>query len=79
VSCRSHSRPVLHHQPSNAAAPLFPETPGHGNRALTITSPVAYVLDVDTADNLWYFSTYPQLETLLMEEAQRLWALEHGR
>jgi len=30
---------------------------------------VAYVLDVDIADNLWYFSTYPQLDTLLMEEA----------
>ena len=31
------------------------------------------------ADNLWYFSTYLQLETLLMEEAQRLWALEHAK
>jgi CubicO group peptidase (beta-lactamase class C family) len=29
-------------------------------------------------DDLWFFSTYLQLETLLMEEAQRLWALEHG-
>ncbi len=28
-------------------------------------------------DNLWFFSTSLQLETLLMEEAQRLWALEH--
>lgn len=30
------------------------------------------------SDSLWHFSTYMQLETLLMEEAQRLWALEHG-
>jgi CubicO group peptidase (beta-lactamase class C family) len=30
------------------------------------------------SDSLWFFSTYLQLETLLMEEAQRLWALEHG-
>ena len=29
-------------------------------------------------DTLWFFSTYLQLETLLMEEAQRLWALEHS-
>jgi CubicO group peptidase (beta-lactamase class C family) len=29
-------------------------------------------------DDLWFFSTYLQLETLLMEEAQRLWVLEHG-
>jgi CubicO group peptidase (beta-lactamase class C family) len=29
-------------------------------------------------DDLWLFSTYLQLETLLMEQAQRLWALEHG-
>jgi CubicO group peptidase (beta-lactamase class C family) len=29
-------------------------------------------------DTLWYFGIYLQLETLLMEEAQRLWALEHG-
>ena len=29
-------------------------------------------------DSLWHFSTYMQLETLLMEEAQRLWTLEHG-
>jgi hypothetical protein len=29
-------------------------------------------------DTLWLFSTYLQLEKLLMEEAQRLWALEHG-
>jgi CubicO group peptidase (beta-lactamase class C family) len=28
-------------------------------------------------DDLWFFSTYLQIETLLMEEAQRLWALEH--
>jgi CubicO group peptidase (beta-lactamase class C family) len=28
-------------------------------------------------DDLWFFSTYLQLETLLMEEAQRLWALAH--
>jgi CubicO group peptidase (beta-lactamase class C family) len=29
-------------------------------------------------DELWLFSTYLQLEALLMEEAQQLWALEHG-
>ena len=29
------------------------------------------------SDNLWLFSTYLQLETLLMEEAQRSWTLEH--
>jgi CubicO group peptidase (beta-lactamase class C family) len=29
-------------------------------------------------DTLWYFGIYLQLETLLMEEAQRLWVLEHG-
>ena len=29
-------------------------------------------------DELWLFSTYLQLETLLLEEAQRLWAQEHG-
>ena len=28
-------------------------------------------------DQLWFFSTYLQIETLLMEEAQRLWVLEH--
>jgi CubicO group peptidase (beta-lactamase class C family) len=28
-------------------------------------------------DSLWFFSTYLQIETLLMEEAQRLWTLEH--
>ena len=28
-------------------------------------------------DQLWFFSTYLQIETLLMEEAQQLWALEH--
>ncbi len=28
-------------------------------------------------DQPWYFSTYLQLETLLMEEAQRLWTREH--
>jgi CubicO group peptidase (beta-lactamase class C family) len=26
----------------------------------------------------WFFTTYLQIETLLMEEAHRLWALEHG-
>jgi CubicO group peptidase (beta-lactamase class C family) len=29
-------------------------------------------------DELWFFGTYLQIETLLMEEAQRLWAVEHG-
>jgi CubicO group peptidase (beta-lactamase class C family) len=29
-------------------------------------------------DTLWYFGTYLQLETLLMEEAQRLWTIERG-
>jgi CubicO group peptidase (beta-lactamase class C family) len=29
-------------------------------------------------DTLWFFSTYLQIETLLLEEAQRLWAVEHG-
>jgi hypothetical protein len=25
----------------------------------------------------WFFTAYLQIETLLLEEAQRLWALEH--
>jgi hypothetical protein len=29
-------------------------------------------------DTPWFFTTYLQIETLLMEEAQRLWELEHG-
>lgn len=29
-------------------------------------------------DSLWYFSTYLQLENLLLDEGQRLWAEKHG-
>jgi CubicO group peptidase (beta-lactamase class C family) len=28
--------------------------------------------------SLWFFGCYMQIETLWMEEAERLWALEHG-
>jgi CubicO group peptidase (beta-lactamase class C family) len=29
-------------------------------------------------DNPWFFTTYLQIDTLLLEEAQRLWAQEHS-